>query len=470
MIPTQKQDETFIIDGRCFQILRERTRLDNVRRGGSGRHSLYSTKSGGDRALKKTRWLRYLSSLVLFCTLTAAGAADLGLAKEKRSDYAVQTGIELLLDKPEMLKGKKVGLITNPTGVTEDLTHDVDALLARKVNLVAVYGPEHGIRGTEQAGSVPGTYEDPKTGLPFYNLYGKTPQEIAPLFRDVDVILFDIQDVGSRFYTYISTMAYAMKAAALEDKPFIVLDRPNPIGGEKVEGPVLDPAYESFVGIYPIPVRHGMTVGELAVLFNEQFLVKELGKKADLQIVQMKGWKRDMQYDETGLAWVLPSPNMPTPDTALVYPGNCLFEGTNLSEGRGTTRPFELIGAPYINGWEIAERMNRLNLPGVAFREAYFNPTFSKHAGINVGGLQIYVTDREKYDPIRTALTIFVELKELYPDDFDWRSDNWIDKLMGTDKVRKAIDEGASVDDIIADWQDELNAFKQLRKSYLLYH
>ncbi len=419
--------------------------------------------------MTKNRWLRCLSSLVLLCTLTAAGGADLGLAKEKKNSHAVQTGIERLLENPQMLKGKKVGLITNPTGVTVDLTHDVDALLEKNINLVAVYGPEHGIRGTEQAGSAPGTYEDPKTGLPFYNLYGKTPQEIAPIFSDVDVILFDIQDVGSRFYTYISTMAYAMKAAALQDKPFIVLDRPNPIGGEKVEGPVLDPDYQSFVGIFPIPVRHGMTVGELAVLFNEQFLEKELGKKADLEIVQMKGWKRDMQYDETGLPWVLPSPNMPTPETALVYPGNCLFEGTNLSEGRGTTRPFELIGAPYIKGWEIAERMNRLDLPGVSFREAYFNPTFSKHAGINVGGLQLYVTDHDEYDPIRTALTIMVELKKQYPNDFAWRSDNWIDKLMGTDKVRKAIDEGASVDEIIADWQGGLKEFQQLRKSYLLY-
>lgn len=419
--------------------------------------------------MKKTRWIRKLSILALLCTLTAAGAADLGVAKEKKRGSVVQTGIERLLENPKMLNGKKVGLITNPTGVTADLTHDVDALLEKNIDLVAVYGPEHGIRGTEQAGSAPGTYEDPKTGLPFYNLYGKTPEEIAPMFRDADVILFDIQDVGSRFYTYISTMAYAMKAAALEDKPFIVLDRPNPIGGEKVEGPVLDPDYQSFVGIYPIPVRHGMTVGELATLFNEQFLEKELGKKVDLQVVQMKGWKRNMLFDETGLPWVLPSPNMPTPDTALAYPGNCLFEGTNLSEGRGTTRPFELIGAPYIKGWEIADRMNRLDLPGVSFREAYFNPTFSKHAGQNVGGLQLYVTDPDKYDPIRTALSIMVELKKLYPNDFAWRNDNWIDKLMGTDEVRKAIDDGASVDKIIAKWQKELKAFKQLRESYLLY-
>jgi uncharacterized protein YbbC (DUF1343 family) len=390
------------------------------------------------------------------------------LAKEKRP--AVKPGIEVLLDDPGVVSGKKVGLITNPTGITSDLIHDVDALLEKGIDLVAVYGPEHGIRGTEQAGSVPGSYEDPKTGLPFYNLYGKKPEEIAPLFDQVDVVLFDIQDVGSRFYTYISTMAYAMEAAALRDKPFVVLDRPNPIGGEKVEGPVLEPDYKSFVGIFPIPVRHGMTVGELAALFNEQFLEQEIGKKADLHVIKMKGWKRDMWFEETGLPWVLPSPNMPTVDTAAVYPGTCLFEGTNLSEGRGTTRPFELLGAPYIKGWELAERMNRLQLPGVVFREAYFSPTFSKYSGKNVGGVQVYVTDRNEYDPIRTALSLIAEVKALYPAEFAWRSDNWIDKLMGTDSVRKAIDSGRQVDEIVADWQEPLDQFKKMREKYYLYH
>lgn len=417
--------------------------------------------------MKQLRLLRILCCLALISMLPFSvwTSADHVLAKEKM----IQTGIEVLLDNPEMVEGKKVGLITNPTGITNNLTHVVDAMLAKNINLVAVYGPEHGIRGTEQAGDIPGSYEDPKTGLPFTNLYGKTPQQIAPLFAEVDVVMFDIQDVGSRFYTYISTMAYAMEAAALQDKPFIVLDRPNPIGGDKVEGPVLDPEYKSFVGIFPIPVRHGMTVGELANLFNEEFLEEEIGKKADLHVVKMKGWKRDMLYEQTGLPWVLPSPNMPTVDTASVYPGQCLFEGTNLSEGRGTTRPFELIGAPYIKGWEIAERMNQLDLPGVTFREAYFTPTFSKHAGKNVGGLQVYVTDREKYDPIRTALSIIVEVKELYPNDFAWRSDNWIDKLMGADSVRKAINAGDSVDEIIEEWVEELEEFKELREQYLLY-
>lgn len=418
-----------------------------------------------------------LAAAVLLGLATLGGSvqpdvsqAQAGLHQNNGRDHGVTTGIEVVLDHPDMFAGKKVGLITNPTGVTRDLTHDVDALLAKGVNLKAVYGPEHGVRGTEQAGNVPGTFTDPKTGLPFYNLYGKTPQQIAPLFEQVDVVLFDIQDVGSRFYTYISTMAYAMEAAAMQNKQFIVLDRPNPIGGEAVQGPVLDPAYKSFVGVFPIPVRHGMTVGELASLFNDQFLTAEVGKKADLQVVKMEGWRRSMYFDQTGQPWVMPSPNMPTLDTALVYPGQCLFEGTNLSEGRGTTRPFELIGAPYIKSWEVVDRVNKLQLPGAGFREAYFNPTFSKFAGKDVGGLQVYVTDRDAYDPIRTALSIIKETKEQYPTGFAWRSDNWIDKLMGTDKVRKGIDEGKSIDQIIADWQPGLAQFKELRNQYLLYH
>ncbi|GAA4708325.1 exo-beta-N-acetylmuramidase NamZ domain-containing protein [Brevibacillus fulvus] len=418
--------------------------------------------------LRSKRWRNGAVSLlllaVLFCWLGTVQAANTASEKKPR----VKTGIEILLEHPEILDGKKVGLLTNPTGVTSRLTHDVDALLAKKVNLVAVYGPEHGIRGTEQAGSAPGTYEDPKTGLPFYNLYGKTPQQIAPMFAEADVILFDIQDVGARFYTYISTMAYAMEAAALADKPFLVLDRPNPLGGEQVEGPVLDPRFQSFVGVFPIPVRHGMTVGELALLFNEQYVPNEIGRKASLQVIQMQGWKRDTAYEETGLPWVMPSPNMPTVDTAMVYPGMCLFEGTNLSEGRGTTRPFELIGAPYLKGWELAERLNERRLPGVQFREAYFSPTFSKYQGENVGGIQIYVTDRKAFQPVRTSLEIISAVKAMSPQ-FAWRSDHYIDKLLGTDQIRQAIDHGATVERIIAAWQPELNKFKELRQRYLLY-
>lgn len=414
-------------------------------------------------------WFRVLSVLVLLGTLSAGATAKQELTTRERQRPAVQTGIDRLLEDPGQLAGKRVGLITNQTGVTKDLVHDVDALLAKKVQLVAVYGPEHGIRGTEQAGSATGTFKDPKTGLTFYNLYGKTPKEIARLFREVDVVLYDIQDVGSRFYTYIATMAYGMKAAAIAEKPFVVLDRPNPIGGEKVEGPVLDTRFQSFVGLYPIPVRHGMTVGELAGWIQQEYLEKEYGKRANVSVIEMIGWKRGMSYADTGLPWVPPSPNMPTVDTAEVYPGNGLFEGTNLSEGRGTTRPFEWIGAPYIDSGELVQRLNRLKLPGVAFREAYFQPAFSKHAGKNIGGVHFYVTDREAYEPIRTALSVMAEVKKLYPRQFSWRHDHWIDKLLGTDEVRKALDQGTPVSEIVAGWEAKLQAFEKQRKPYLLY-
>lgn len=268
----------------------------------------------------------------------------------------VKTGLEILLEHPDRLKGKKVGLITNPTAITRDYRHALDAMLEAGIDVVKVYGPEHGVRGTEQAGEEPGSFEDPRTGLPFINLYNKQPEEMIPLFDGVDVLVFDIQDVGTRFYTYIYTMAYAMEAAAEAGKPFIVLDRPNPIGGDKVEGPVLDPEYRSFVGLYPIPQRHGMTAGELARLFNGEFFPREGKKKVDLTVITMKGWKRHQRYEDTGLPWVLPSPNMPTTDTALVYPGTGMIEGTNLSEGRGTTRPFELLGLPTSKGGNWRKR------------------------------------------------------------------------------------------------------------------
>jgi uncharacterized protein YbbC (DUF1343 family) len=290
---------------------------------------------------------------------------------------------------------------------------------------------------------------------------------MVPLFDGIDVLVFDIQDVGTRFYTYIYTMAYAMEAAAKADIPFVVLDRPNPIGGEKVEGPVLDPAFQSFVGWFPIPLRHGMTMGELAQLFNGEFLPKETGgTRVRLTVIHMKGWT------QTGLPWVPPSPNMPTLDTATVYPGMGLIEGTNLSEGRGTTRPFELIGAPYIEGWKLADALNQAHLPGVSFREAYFTPAFSKYAGKTVGGVQLYVEDRQAFDPVLTGLTVIQKVKQLYPDQFAWRETTepyWIDKLTGTDRVRKQLDVGVPAEKIAAQWKEGLASFRRLRSKYLLY-
>lgn len=422
----------------------------------------------GGRRMK--RWLVSVLVGVMIVGLIGAPSAD---GKQEMRKTKVKTGLEILLKNPERLQNQRVGLITNPTAITSWYEHALDAMLERGIQVTHVYGPEHGVRGTEQAGEVPGSYEDPRTGLPFVNLYGKQPQEMVPLFEEVDVLVFDIQDVGTRFYTYIYTMAYAMEAAALANKPFIVLDRPNPIGGVKVEGPVLDPEYRSFVGLFPIPQRHGMTVGELARLFNEVFLPEKGAPSVDLDVIAMKGWKRDAPYEKTGLPWVLPSPNMPTVETARVYPGTGMIEGTNLSEGRGTTRPFELIGAPYIRGWELAEALNQQGLPGVSFREAYFNPTFSKHRGKNVGGIQVYVEDPDRFDPILTGVAIIQETKRLYPDDFAWRKDAdstyWIDKLTGSDRMRKAIDQGTPVREIMESWEEELRHFKKLRQSYLLY-
>ena len=385
----------------------------------------------------------------------------------------VKPGVQVLVEsKLDLIKDKKVGIITNPTGVMADLQHEVDYLAnAPGVNLVAVFGPEHGFRGTAQAGGSEGFYIDPKTGLPVYDTYGKSGNALKDIFikSGVDVVMFDIQDAGSRFYTYIWTMSDSMEAAALAGKDFIVLDRPNPISGIDAEGPVLDPAFSTFVGRYAIAQRHGMTVGELAQMFNEEFLpARTGGLKVNLTVVPMEGWSRDMYYEDTGLPWIMPSPNMPTVDTAVVYPGTCYFEGTNLSEGRGTTRPFELIGAPYIDG-RLAEAMNALKLPGVMFREAYFTPTFSKWVNKPVGGVQVFVTDRRAFDPIRTALNLIIETKKLYPNEFAWRSDNWIDKLSGSSYVRTSVDAGMSADEIIAGWQDGLGAFKAMRAKYLIY-
>ncbi|SDW86672.1 Uncharacterized conserved protein YbbC, DUF1343 family [Marininema mesophilum] len=414
--------------------------------------------------MKKSRWAGLLAMLMVLGLMGTTGVSG----KPEHIKNGVKTGLQILLENPSLVEGKKVGLITNPTGITSSYEHGLDAMLRQGINVVKVYGPEHGVRGTEQAGDTPGSFEDPRTGLPFINLYGKQPQEMIPLFSGVDVLVFDIQDVGTRYYTYIYTMAYAMEAAAQAGKPFVVLDRPNPIGGTRIEGPVLDPAYSSFVGLYPIPQRHGMTVGELAQMFRGEFLTH----KPELQVIRMKRWHRKERYTDTDLPWVPPSPNMPTLDTALVYSGTGMIEGTNLSEGRGSTRPFELLGAPYIKGWEWAEELNKAKLPGVSFREAAFTPTFSKYQGQTVTGVQVYVTDSRIFRPTLTGLTILETVKRLYPKDFAWRKDGdsyWIDKLTGSDRVRKGIDAGESAKTIEAKFNRELDVFKIKRATYLLY-
>jgi uncharacterized protein YbbC (DUF1343 family) len=379
----------------------------------------------------------------------------------------VHTGFErLVADGYAALSGQRVGMVTNPTGIACDVRHIVDVMHADdRVDLVAVFGPEHGFRGTAQAGGSEGRYDDPATGLPVYDTYLKSGQPLADIFTasGVGTVVFDIQDAGARFYTYIWTLFDCMQAAALAGKRFVVLDRPNPVTGRAALGPVLDKAFATFVGREPISQAHGMTVAELALLFNGEFL----SRPVELDIVRMSGWRRGDFFDDTGLPWVPPSPNMPTPETALVYSGTCLFEGTNLSEGRGTTRPFELLGAEGI-GPAWAEAANGLGLPGVRFREAYFAPTFSKWQGRTVGGVQLHVHDRKSFDPVRAGIGLLVTAKRSWSG-FAWRSDNWIDKLTGSTRVRTLIDAGADTDEVVGAWQDDLAAFRAVRKRYLRY-
>ncbi|MEU3276503.1 DUF1343 domain-containing protein [Streptomyces antibioticus] len=409
-------------------------------------------------------------------TLLAAGAAlpaaavsppAAPAAAAGRDRSVARTGFErLAAEGYRRLRGRRVGVVTNPTGITRDARHVVDVLHADdRVNLTAVFGPEHGFRGTAQAGGSEGRHDDPATGLPVYDTYLRSGRALADVFTasGVDTVVFDIQDVGARFYTYIWTLYDCLEAAGLAGTRFMVLDRPNPVTGRAAHGPVLHPEFATFVGRRPIAQAHGMTAAELARLFAGEFL----DASVELETVELSGWRRTDWFDASGLPWVPPSPNMPTPDTALVYAGTCLFEGTNLSEGRGTTRPFELLGAEGIDGrWAAAA--NALGLPGVRFREAYFAPAFSKFQGATVGGVQLHVHDRDAFDPVRTGIGLLVTARRVWSG-FAWRSDRWIDKLTGSAWVRTAIDAGAGVEDVVAGWQEELGAFRRVRREYLLY-
>jgi uncharacterized protein YbbC (DUF1343 family) len=410
---------------------------------------------------------------------------------QPQSVRRVKLGVEVFLEKHlDLVKGKKVGLITNPSGVESRLQSTIDLFRTNPtIQLLALYAPEHGVRGNAQAGEYVPFYMDEKFKIPVFSLYGQSmkPQPgmlknidefmrtfdttragkrpEASMTKDIDVLVYDIQDVGTRIYTYESTMAYCMQACAESGIDYIVLDRPNPINGVDMEGPILEyPEYSSPVGIYPVPLRFGMTIGELAKLYNEKFLEK----KAKLTVIPMEGWKRDMWYDETGLPWVIPSPNMPTLDTATVYPGQVFLEGTNVSEGRGTTRPFEIFGAPWIDGNELTRRLNDLRLPGVTFREQWFNPTFSKFKEEMCGGAQIHVTDRNAYRPLETTLYIIKTIRDMYPDKFQFH-EKYFDKIMGTSKVRQAILKGIAINDIVAGFQEGLKAFSEQRQPFLLY-
>jgi uncharacterized protein YbbC (DUF1343 family) len=386
----------------------------------------------------------------------------------------VKTGLEALLEKrPSRLKGARIALIANPASVDSRLNHSVDLFHARKdLRLMLILGPEHGARGEAQDQIEMEDSSDEATGLPVYSLYGKSLIPTPEMIRDVDTLVFDLQDIGSRYYTFIYTMAYAMQACARDGKRMVVLDRPNPINGITVQGNVLDLRYSSFVGLYSLAVRHGMTSGELALLINKEFHIQ-----CRLEVVAMRGWRRSMWFDRTGLPWVNPSPNMPTLETATVYPGGCLIEGTNLSEGRGTTRPFEFIGAPYVKPRPFVEKLEKERLRGVSFRPLYFEPVFNKWAGELCGGIQVHVTERELFDPFLTYIAIIRAASQLYPDRFEWRKPPYeyereklpIDILCGNSLVREQIEAGHSLKEIKMSWQKALSGFKKLRQKYLIY-
>lgn len=384
-----------------------------------------------------------------------------------------RSGLEQLLARPGILRKKRIGLIANPTAVTPDLTHAALRLLeTRAFRLVALFGPEHGIWADAQDLIEVADSRDAKTGLPVFSLYGRRRVPTAEMLQGVDALLFDIQDVGSRYYTFIYTMLHAMQACAAHGKTLLVLDRPNPIDGVTVEGNVLQPAFRSFVGQHTLAARHGMTVGELASMFQD-----ELRLDLDLHVVKMKGWRRRMSFEDTGLPWVMPSPNMPTVDTAYVYPGGCLIEGTNLSEGRGTTRPFELVGAPWLDPWALADAMNRERLPGVRFRAAYFTPTFQKHAGELCGGVGVHVNDRRRFPAFLAYLLLIEQARRQDVRRFAWRKPPYeyeyvkppIDILCGSDRVRLAVEKGEPIRRFLPEWRKDLAAFRKRRAKHLLY-
>jgi uncharacterized protein YbbC (DUF1343 family) len=408
--------------------------------------------------------------------LAASPVIGRGDASAHTRATKVRTGADVVAaGRWREFRGQRVGVITNPTGVLSgSLISIVDAMVAAGVTVGGVFGPEHGFRGAAQAGSSEDTYVDERTGVTVYDAYGADAAAFARLFAEakVQTVVFDIQDVGARFYTYIWTMYDALIAAGQLGLRFVILDRPNPVGG-RARGPLLVDGFTSGVGKDAIVQQHGMTAGEFARYANG-VLLPGAGKTAvrDLDVITVQGWRTDQLFDETGLPWILPSPNMPTPQTALLYPGTCLFEATNLSEGRGTTKPFELIGAPYVDHRWAAD-LNDAGLTGVRFREAYFTPTFSKHVGAVCGGVQVHVTDPAKVDAIAVATQMMVALRDRY-DGFGWRAgDNppgrWIDLLTGSSRFRTQLDGGASAAEITGAWKAELAAFDRRRRPYLLY-
>lgn len=407
--------------------------------------------------------------------LLLIGTLLLSCSQTQPVGKTVLTGLDDSARLQELCRGKRVGIITNQTAFDSRGRYITDIFgRLEDVRITALFGPEHGIRGSAEAGAKVNSGYDPLKGVPVYSLYGKTRKPTPEMLKNVDVLVFDIQDIGTRYYTYIYTMGLAMEAAAEQGKPFIVLDRPNPLNGIAVEGNILDPAFKSFVGLYPLPVRHGLTVGELARMINgEGWLGGRV--KARLTVVPMKYWQRRMWFDQTGLKFIKTSPNMPDLETATVYPGICLLEGTNVSAGRGTSSPFKIFGAPWIDGKRLSEALNALGLPGVTFRATRFTPVsisgvaeHPKFQDQTCGGARILVTDRDQFTPYVTGLRVVETIYRLYPDSFRWKPSHF-DRLCGTDKIRVAISNHRPLEQVEQSWRDDLNTFKKKREKYLLY-
>ncbi len=389
----------------------------------------------------------------------------------------VASGLDVLVEtRFAPLRGLAVGLVCNPTAVDRRLRHAADLFhAARGVRLAALFGPEHGVRGDIQYMAAVADERDRRTGVPVHSLYGSRAESLRPgpeMLRGLDALVFDIQDVGTRYYTYQATMLYCMEAAVRAKIAVYVLDRPNPVGGRAVEGPALRPGFESFCGVHDVAVRHGMTVGELAGLYRE-----ERGLSLALTVIPCRGWRRGMHQRDTGLPWILPSPNMPTPETALVYPGMCLLEGTNLSEGRGTTRPFELFGAPWLDADRLVEALAGERLPGVRFRPVRFVPTWDKHAGARCHGAEVVVVDREAFRPFRTGIACVAAARAQDPGQFRWRTEAYefveripaFDLLCGSSREREALERGRGWRGLASAWRREERAFAKRRARHLRY-
>jgi uncharacterized protein YbbC (DUF1343 family) len=389
---------------------------------------------------------------------------------------SIRIGLDLFEKNwPKKLKDSRVGLLVHPASVNKKLNHAVNLFIkSKKFKLKALSGPQHGIRGETQDNMIEWEgFLDTHTGLPVFSLYGYTRKPESAMLKDVDVMVIDIQDVGSRYYTFIWTMELCMQACMEMNKSIVILDRPNPIGGHIAEGPVLEMAYASFVGQRPLPIRHGMTTGEIG-----NYLQNEFYPSLDFHVIPMQSWRRKMWFDETCMSWIMPSPNMPTLDTAAVYPGMCLLEGTNLSEGRGTTKPFEISGAPFIEPNILVNHLKEFRLAGAVFRTMYFQPTFQKHTGKLCGGVQIHVINRERFKPFKTGVAVLKAIHDLYPEYFAWKQPPYeyeeekmpIDILAGTDRLRKDIEKGETLNRMEEWWQEQCREFnKNYRKRYLIY-